>query len=67
MGMSYEELSVYGRMRKIARCGPLAMYRQCAQLWSGRCGQGSYISENYNNVTYIYIGNGADTTTQQNT
>lgn len=33
MGMSYEELGVYGRLRKVARCGPLSMYRQCAALW----------------------------------
>ncbi len=36
MGMSYEELGVYGRLRKVARCGPLAMYRACLQLWHGR-------------------------------
>lgn len=27
MGMTYEELSVYGRLRKIFRCGPVAMYQ----------------------------------------
>ena len=26
MGMSYAELSWYGRLRKVARCGPLSMY-----------------------------------------
>jgi hypothetical protein len=27
MGMTYEELSVYGRLRKIFRCGPVSMYQ----------------------------------------
>lgn len=34
--MSYEELSVYGRLRKISRCGPVSMFRQCLQLWRSR-------------------------------
>ena len=33
MGMTYEELGVYGRLRKVVRCGPVAMYRHCCQLW----------------------------------
>lgn len=33
MGVTYAELSVYGRLRKIARCGPVSMYQQCRQLW----------------------------------
>ena len=28
MGMSYEELSWFGRLRKIHRCGPLSMYQK---------------------------------------
>jgi len=27
MGMTYEELSVYGRLRKIFRCGPVSMFQ----------------------------------------
>ncbi|KAG2313876.1 hypothetical protein Bca52824_016998 [Brassica carinata] len=27
MGMTYEELSVYGRMRKIFQCGPVSMFK----------------------------------------
>ena len=27
MGMTYEELSVYGRLRKIFRCGPVSMFK----------------------------------------
>lgn len=29
MGMTYDELSVYGRMRKIFRCGPVSMFKVC--------------------------------------
>lgn len=31
MGMTYEELSVYGRLRKIFRCGPVSMFKVCPQ------------------------------------
>lgn len=34
MGMTYEELSWYGRLRKLHRCGPLAMYRRLIHTWS---------------------------------
>jgi len=34
MGMSYEELSIYGRLRKVARAGPLSMYRALVWTWS---------------------------------
>jgi hypothetical protein len=33
MGMTYDELGVYGRLRKVVRCGPVAMFRHCCQLW----------------------------------
>eukprot|EP00878_Enallax_costatus_P018454 GHUV01019426.1.p2 GENE.GHUV01019426.1~~GHUV01019426.1.p2 ORF type:complete len:284 (+),score=67.99 GHUV01019426.1:2143-2994(+) len=36
MGMTYEELGHYGRLRKIVRCGPVSMFRQCCQLWRDR-------------------------------
>ncbi|GFH21070.1 uncharacterized protein HaLaN_18305 [Haematococcus lacustris] len=36
MGMTYEELSVYGRLRKIARCGPVAMFLRCMDMWHDR-------------------------------
>ncbi|KAJ3703849.1 hypothetical protein LUZ61_007554 [Rhynchospora tenuis] len=36
MGMTYEELSVYGRLRKIFRCGPVAMYHYLCAKWKGR-------------------------------
>lgn len=38
MGMTYDDLGVYGRLRKMARCGPVAMYRSCLALWRGAVG-----------------------------
>lgn len=35
MGMTYDELGVYGRLRKVARAGPVAAYRACRALWRG--------------------------------
>ncbi len=36
MGMTYEELSVYGRLRKQQNCGPYSMFCKLAHLWGGR-------------------------------
>lgn len=36
MGMTYEELSVYGRLRKLARCGPVSMLRRLLCMWRDR-------------------------------
>ena len=35
MSMSYDELGVYGRLRKIYRCGPVSMYEKCRDMWTG--------------------------------
>lgn len=34
MGMSYEELGYFGRLRKISRCGPVSMYRKLCAKWN---------------------------------
>lgn len=34
MGMTYEELSRFGRLRKIDRCGPLSMFEKLAVEWN---------------------------------
>mmetsp|Transcript_18237 Transcript_18237/g.45194 ORF Transcript_18237/g.45194 Transcript_18237/m.45194 type:complete len:726 (+) Transcript_18237:85-2262(+) len=34
MGMSYEELGWFGRLRKISRCGPVSMYRKLLVTWN---------------------------------
>ncbi|CAL5214994.1 unnamed protein product [Lathyrus oleraceus] len=36
IGMSYEELSVYGRLRKTFRCGPVSMFQNLCYRWGAR-------------------------------
>lgn len=36
MGMSYAELSRFGSLRKLGRCGPLAMFEALASEWAHR-------------------------------
>jgi len=33
MGMTYDELSVYGRLRKVEKCGPYSMFGKLVQEW----------------------------------
>ena len=33
MGMTYDELSVFGRLRKVEKCGPLGMYEKLLNEW----------------------------------
>ncbi|XP_047437605.1 glutamine-dependent NAD(+) synthetase [Mugil cephalus] len=35
MGMTYSELSVIGRLRKISRCGPFSMFCKLIHMWKG--------------------------------
>ncbi|ORZ29590.1 hypothetical protein BCR44DRAFT_115967 [Catenaria anguillulae PL171] len=34
MGMTYAELSIYGRLRKVAKCGPFSMFTTLAREWA---------------------------------
>jgi NAD+ synthase (glutamine-hydrolysing) len=34
MGMTYAELSIFGRLRKVSKCGPWSMYEKLLHLWS---------------------------------
>jgi len=34
MGMSYDELTQYGKLRKIEKCGPFSMYQRLSAVWS---------------------------------
>lgn len=36
MGMTYEELSVYGRLRNQQRCGPYSMFSKLVSAWKDR-------------------------------
>ncbi|CAD6906105.1 unnamed protein product [Tilletia controversa] len=33
MGMTYDELSIFGRLRKVAKCGPFSMFTKLAHDW----------------------------------
>ncbi|GBG25937.1 Glutamine-dependent NAD+ synthetase [Hondaea fermentalgiana] len=33
MGMTYQELSTFGRLRKISRCGPVSMFKRLLTQW----------------------------------
>ena len=34
MGMTYDELGWFGRLRKLSRCGPVSMYQKLIGVWS---------------------------------
>ena len=36
MGMTYAELSVFGRLRKVSKLGPWGMYEKLLRMWSDR-------------------------------
>ncbi|XP_067946832.1 glutamine-dependent NAD(+) synthetase-like [Watersipora subatra] len=36
MGMTYEELSIFGRLRKVVMCGPYSMFCKLTEMWRGR-------------------------------
>ena len=36
MGMSYDELGVFGRLRQLSRCGPVSMYLRLLDDWHGQ-------------------------------
>lgn len=38
MGMTYDELSVFGRLRKVSKMGPWGMYEKLLHMWSDRLG-----------------------------
>ena len=37
MGMTYDELSVYGKLRRPGRCGPYSMFCKLVATWKDRC------------------------------
>jgi NAD+ synthase (glutamine-hydrolysing) len=37
MGMTYDELGWFGRLRKFSRCGPVSMFRKLCVLWRDQC------------------------------
>ena len=37
MGLTYDELSLFGRLRKIDRCGPYSMFTKLLNTWNNIC------------------------------
>ena len=36
MGMTYDELSIFGRLRKVSKCGPYSMFTKLATEWADK-------------------------------
>lgn len=36
MGMTYDELSVFGRLRKVEKCGPYSIFTKLVHEWGAR-------------------------------
>lgn len=36
MGMTYDELTIFGRLRKVSKCGPYSMFVKLLPLWTPR-------------------------------
>lgn len=49
MGMTYEELGIFGRLRKISRCGPVKMFIKLLDTWKhlAPTDVGEKVSTNY--------------------
>lgn len=37
MGMTYTELSIFGRLRKVAKAGPYSMFCKLLNMWKDSC------------------------------
>jgi len=57
MGMSYEELGVYGRLRKIARLGPVEMFKRLLHDWRDRGLSVAEIAEKVKRFFFFYSCN----------
>jgi NAD+ synthase (glutamine-hydrolysing) len=51
MGMTYDELGWFGRLRKLGKCGPVSMYRKLVSEWSNN-GSNSSSSNNAPDLTH---------------
>ena len=56
MGMTYAELSVFGRLRKIDKCGPFGMFQKLLHTWSDRHSPRE-IMDKVNRFFYYYAVN----------
>jgi len=54
MGMTYEELGVYGKMRNIVRCGPVSMYQKLENEWGANTAKNLSPSAIAEKVKYFF-------------
>ncbi|KAJ2743790.1 glutamine-dependent NAD(+) synthetase [Coemansia sp. BCRC 34301] len=55
MGMTYDELGVFGRLRKIKKCGPYSMFTQLLHTWQGM--EAGRVAEKVKRFFYYYSVN----------
>ena len=53
MGMTYQELSVFGRLRKVSRCGPFSMFEKLLHVWKDKLTP-TEIAEKVKRFFYFY-------------
>jgi len=62
MGMTYDDLTQYGRLRKVHRCGPVSMFRVLAQAW-GAALSPAQVAEKVKRFFFYYAANRHKATT----
>ncbi|KAM9958172.1 hypothetical protein ACTFIW_013152 [Dictyostelium discoideum] len=55
MGMTYEELSIFGKLRKVNRCGPVSMFERLVADWAHL--EPSVVAEKVKRFFYYYAIN----------
>jgi NAD+ synthase (glutamine-hydrolysing) len=56
MGLTYEELSIFGRLRKEESLGPYGMFRKLVAIWKENL-SAKEIAENVKRFHYLYYIN----------
>ncbi|EPS39260.1 hypothetical protein H072_6954 [Dactylellina haptotyla CBS 200.50] len=62
MGMTYDELSVFGRLRKVEKCGPYSMFTKLLHLWYPRLTPSEIATKTKNFFWYYAINRHKQTT-----
>ncbi|KAK6498782.1 glutamine-dependent NAD(+) synthetase [Arthrobotrys musiformis] len=62
MGMTYDELSVFGRLRKVEKCGPYAMFTRLLHVWYPRLTPAEIATKTKNFFYYYAINRHKQTT-----
>lgn len=54
MGMTYAELSIYGKLRKIAKAGPYSMFCKLINMWKEICTPREVILKKNQIMSFLY-------------